>query len=301
MQSWRLQLLAYLGGTWQFRWHGLAAAWVVCVTGWLGVASIPNTFQSVAKVYIDTHTLLGPLLKGLAVTTDPEQEIQVMLQTLAHRSQCGERRAGDQSERRIDVRPARCRMPSPHCRNNVSLQNLQSKDLYSIAYTDRDPAYAQSVAQTLVSVLIDSISAASGATPTRWEASSTTRSPITSKSLKMPTSAGPISKRPISTSSPPRRMATQMSGTGDVVAAKTAVMQAQTALDEAVERRDNLRAQLSATPATLDVNAPLPAVMDRERRRHRPADPTGGGVARNSVSCARNTPTTIPMWWRKSG
>ena len=57
MQNWRPELFAYLGAIWQYRWQGLAAAWVVCVLGWLGVAIIPNTYKSTAQVYIDTHIL----------------------------------------------------------------------------------------------------------------------------------------------------------------------------------------------------------------------------------------------------
>src|SRR5690242_8835206 len=82
MQSWRVDLLTYLAATWRYRWQGLAAAWIVCLIGWLWVASTPNTYESTAEVYIDTHGLLNPLLKGIAVTNDPNQEIAVMLQML---------------------------------------------------------------------------------------------------------------------------------------------------------------------------------------------------------------------------
>src|SRR3954447_17622485 len=82
MQNWRLDLFTYLGATWRYRWYGLAAAWVVCLCGWFWVASTPNSYESTAEVYIDTHGLLNPLLRGLAITNDPNQEISVMLQML---------------------------------------------------------------------------------------------------------------------------------------------------------------------------------------------------------------------------
>src|SRR5512142_1256778 len=82
MQSWKLQLLSLLGGGWQFRWYGLAVAWLACLLGWVGVALIPDDYESSAKVYIDTDTLMRPLLRGIVVSTDTQQEINVMLRTL---------------------------------------------------------------------------------------------------------------------------------------------------------------------------------------------------------------------------
>src|SRR3974390_1330407 len=154
MQNWRLDLFTHLGATWRYRWHGLAAAWVVCVCGWLWVASTPNTYESTAEVYIDTNGLLNPLLRGLAVTNDPNQEIAVMLQMLLT----------DPTLQRIvrATNPASSSMSSDRMqdaiaslRKQVTLKTLSAKNIYSINYRDRDPNYAQSVAQTLVSVLID--------------------------------------------------------------------------------------------------------------------------------------------------
>ena len=154
METWKLNLLPHLSATWRYRWPGLAAAWVVCVLGWLGIALIPNTYESVAQVYIDTHSLLRPLLSGLAVTTDPSQEIGVVLQMLLTDPTLKRvllaTNPNDTSMSSSQMQDAVARL-----RKNVSLKNLPAKDLYSIAYTDHDPAYAQSVAQTLVSVLID--------------------------------------------------------------------------------------------------------------------------------------------------
>src|SRR5262245_65301440 len=154
MQSWRLKLFAYLSNSWHYRWQGLAAAWVVCVLGWVGVALTPNTYQSVAEVYIDTHTLLPSLLKGLAVTTDPNQEIQVMLRTLLTDSNLQRVMLATNPEA-PSMSSGQMQDAIGYLRKKVSLENLGAKDLYKITYRDRNPAHAQSVAQTLVSVLID--------------------------------------------------------------------------------------------------------------------------------------------------
>lgn len=52
------ELLLLLHGVWSRRWVALGVAWGVCMLGWLGVALIPNSYQSKARVYVNTQSLL---------------------------------------------------------------------------------------------------------------------------------------------------------------------------------------------------------------------------------------------------
>jgi polysaccharide chain length determinant protein (PEP-CTERM system associated) len=262
MQSWRSELFAFLGATWQYRWQGLAATWAVCVLGWLGVATIPNTYQSVAEVYIDTHTLLRPLLSGLAITTDPNQEITVMLQTLLTDPTL-ERVVRATDPNAASMSASQIQDDIAHFRKNIALENLRAKDLYSIAYRDRDPSHAQAVTQTLVSVLIDS--SLGGQRRDADQVGAFLDNQIASYERKL--EAADKRRADFKAvhldffASTPN--GDKVSGAGDVVAALSAVTQAQNVLNEAIDRSNSLRAQLESTPKTLNVNSPLPAIMDR--------------------------------------
>src|SRR5258706_5936430 len=85
MQPWMIQVRTYLSGAWHYRWTAMAIAWAICIAGWIGIAFIPNQFQAIANIYVDTDTMMTPLLKGLAVTTNPEQQVSVMMNTLLTR------------------------------------------------------------------------------------------------------------------------------------------------------------------------------------------------------------------------
>ena len=85
MQPWKIRVRTYLTGTWHYRWIGMGVAWAVCILGWLGVALVPNQFQAVSMIYVDTDTMMAPLLKDLTVSTDPQQQVSVMLNTLLAR------------------------------------------------------------------------------------------------------------------------------------------------------------------------------------------------------------------------
>ena len=52
------ELLLLLHGVWSRRWIALGVAWGVCMLGCLGVALIPNSYQSKARVYVNTQSLL---------------------------------------------------------------------------------------------------------------------------------------------------------------------------------------------------------------------------------------------------
>ena len=80
------QIYGYLHGMWRYRWTALLVAWLVALVGWLVVFSLPNEYTARAVVYIDTSSVMKPLLKGLAPETDAFDEINVMNRVLLSRN-----------------------------------------------------------------------------------------------------------------------------------------------------------------------------------------------------------------------
>ncbi len=155
MQPWRIQLYSYLTGAWHYRWVGMAVAWAVCLIGWGALVVVPNQFKAVAKIYVDTDTMMAPLMRGITVTTDPDQQVAVMLSTLLTRPNLEEVvhqtappgtvfSAAELARRVQDIQ------------SNVSLSALGTKNLYEISVTNADPNKALSISQTLLSIFVDS-------------------------------------------------------------------------------------------------------------------------------------------------
>lgn len=79
-------IYGYLHGMWRYRWTALLIAWGVALAGWVYVTTMPNQYSANAVVYIDTSSVMKPLLKGLALeTTDAKDELQVMSRVLLSR------------------------------------------------------------------------------------------------------------------------------------------------------------------------------------------------------------------------
>jgi polysaccharide biosynthesis transport protein len=65
---------------WNRRWLALAIAWGVCLLGWLGVAMIPNTYESKARVQVQLQSILSDKV-GISAA-DQRRSIQQLEQTL---------------------------------------------------------------------------------------------------------------------------------------------------------------------------------------------------------------------------
>src|SRR6185436_13412460 len=54
--------------------------------GWVIVAVIPNIYQSSSRVFVDTSSVLKPLLQGLSIQSDLPAQVAVMKQMLLSQS-----------------------------------------------------------------------------------------------------------------------------------------------------------------------------------------------------------------------
>ena len=76
--------LLMLYALWRRRWYGLAVTYVVCALGWTYIALIPNTYRSEARIYVDTESLLRPLMRGMTVDVDVFRQLDLLRQTIVN-------------------------------------------------------------------------------------------------------------------------------------------------------------------------------------------------------------------------
>jgi len=85
MQQLVEQLLQYARGMWHRRWMGLAFAWIFAIIGAVVVFRLPDKYEATARVYVDTQSLLRPLLAGMTVTPDAGQQVGILSRILLTR------------------------------------------------------------------------------------------------------------------------------------------------------------------------------------------------------------------------
>ncbi|HEX2760192.1 MAG TPA: hypothetical protein VHM27_06750, partial [Rhizomicrobium sp.] len=258
MQQWKVQLLSRLWGMWRYRWWGLAAAWAICVGGWVLVQALPNKYESAAKVYIDTDTLMRPLMAGLAVNPDVNQEVDVMMKSLITRPSI------EQVVKLSDPAMANASRSAladkvTEVQQNIALRPLETKNLFSISYTSSNPAYAQNVTQSLVMMLVNSNLG------TQRRNVDGVQSFLDQQIAKYEAQLRDMEKRraDFRTTHLEYYSSTSDGDPANIIdKAHAETLDAQNQLMIESAKRDSLSAQLRGVPATLKVEAPPPLVVN---------------------------------------
>src|SRR3712207_6401918 len=79
------QLRSILPGMWRHRWASLALSVLVGVVGAIAALLVPNSYEATSRVYVDTQSILKPLMVGLAIQPNIEQQVAMMARTLVNR------------------------------------------------------------------------------------------------------------------------------------------------------------------------------------------------------------------------
>ncbi len=154
------QVIDELRGAWRFRWLAMAAAWLVCLGGWVFVFAMPDMYEASAKVYVDTRTVLRPLLDKLTVETDVDSQLRLVRQAMLGRPQL-ERVA---RETDLDLRastPEQRATLIDQLRSRITIQGgaANSRDssggLYVISYQDQNRDKSIQVVEKLLNSFVE--------------------------------------------------------------------------------------------------------------------------------------------------
>lgn len=158
------ELLATAWSAWRWRAYALLATWFVCLAGWVAVTLMPDNYKSSAVVYVDTASILQPLLQGLAIEPDTASELEFMQRTLLSRPNIEKvMRETDldltvqdpaQRERLLDSLSGRISVKREQSRGTGS--RLGRSDLFRIEFEDSDPVLARDVVQAVLNIFVES-------------------------------------------------------------------------------------------------------------------------------------------------
>ncbi|HOW75484.1 MAG TPA: GNVR domain-containing protein [Candidatus Competibacteraceae bacterium] len=150
------QLLDYLRGIWRNRWYALGGAWLVCLIGWTVVYRLPDQYEASARVFVDTQSILRPLLQGLTVSVNPDAQIGLMTRTLLSRPNLEKiARNADLDIRAQDTEGMESIINN--LQKRIQLTGAGRENLYGIAFIDNDPQLAKKVVQAVVTVFVENL------------------------------------------------------------------------------------------------------------------------------------------------
>jgi polysaccharide chain length determinant protein (PEP-CTERM system associated) len=149
------QLITYLKGIWRYRWFMMLVIWVVCIVGWGVVYQLPDKYQSSARVNVDTQSMLQPLLRGLTISTNSGQRVQLVTRTLLSRPNL-EKLARMTDLDLVALTPTDMEQLLDDLSSDIDISSTREQDLYTIAYANSDRELAKRVVQSLLTIFVES-------------------------------------------------------------------------------------------------------------------------------------------------
>ena len=147
-------LLTFLKAIGKYRWYAVTIAWLVGIVGVLLVHRMPDDYQASARVYVDTQSILKPLMAGMTSLPNIEQQVVFMRRTLISRPNVErvmrmvdldlKSRSARDTEQLIDELTAQ-----------ISISGTDRDDIYTIAYNSPSPKLGKDVVQSLLTLFVE--------------------------------------------------------------------------------------------------------------------------------------------------
>ena len=149
------QALVILRATWRYRRLGMLIAWVVGAIAAGVILRIPDRYEASARIFVDTQSILKPLMSGLAIQPNVEQQVMMLSRTLISRPNVEKVVRMADLDLNIKGKAAQDALIDDLTRT-LKIQSVGHDNLYTLSYRDTEPAKAQRVVQALVSIFVES-------------------------------------------------------------------------------------------------------------------------------------------------
>ena len=147
-------VLAFLKAIGKYRWYAVIISWVVAIIGWAVVYKLPNDYQASARVYVDTQSILKPLLAGMTSMPNLDQQVVFMRRTLISRPNV------ERVMRMVDL-DVKATNAKDHEKlvdeliEKIRILGTERDDIYTITYNNPNPKLGKDVVQSLLTIFVE--------------------------------------------------------------------------------------------------------------------------------------------------
>ena len=146
-------LLLHLRGMWNRRFFGLAAAWIVAVVGVTVAFLIPENYAASARAHVDTQSMLRPVMAGLSIQPNLDQQVAMISRTLLSRPNIEKLAKLSHLADGLES-PADFDALVDKLTKKIELTGNATSNIYVISYRDSDPQKALSVIESLLEIFV---------------------------------------------------------------------------------------------------------------------------------------------------
>jgi polysaccharide chain length determinant protein (PEP-CTERM system associated) len=156
------QIRDEVASAWRYRWYAVMLAALMALVGWLLVFSLPDRYEALASVFVDTRSSLKPVLQGLTVDQDIDSQLNFVRQSLLAGPELQRiAREGGVVPPGLDARSEEALVSDMSRRIAISVHNASGNDedrnagsIYRVVYQDRNRARSLRVVGILLDTLV---------------------------------------------------------------------------------------------------------------------------------------------------
>lgn len=147
-------ILNFLKAIGKYRWQAVFITWAVAIAGWVVVMKLPNQYEASARVYVDTQSILKPLLSGMTTLPNLDQQVVFMRRTLLSRPNV------ERVMRMVDL-DVKAKNAKEHdemvdeLMEKIKIGGTERDDIYTISYTAPDAKLGKDVVQSLLTIFVE--------------------------------------------------------------------------------------------------------------------------------------------------
>ncbi|MCC7059444.1 MAG: chain length-determining protein [Burkholderiaceae bacterium] len=150
------QIKAILRGVWFYRWMALLVAVAIGVAAAVVIWRLPNQFQASTRVFVDTQSILKPLLSGLAVEPNVNEVVGMVARTVVNRPNAERVVRASDLDLRSKTTAERDELVDRVMRDIRFGAVPGATNLFTISYVSDQPATARKVVQSLLDIFVES-------------------------------------------------------------------------------------------------------------------------------------------------
>ncbi len=150
-----LKVKRFIRDLWRGRWIAVAVAWAVALVFIFGVMVKKDRYEATARIYIDTQSVLKPLMVGLAFQPDIDQQIRMLAKTLISRPNMEKIRSADDMGW-DNSKPKNFERDIEQLYNTIKVAPGGGGNIYLISYRDTDAKRAERLVDRLVKLFVNS-------------------------------------------------------------------------------------------------------------------------------------------------
>jgi polysaccharide chain length determinant protein (PEP-CTERM system associated) len=244
MDQIRVLLRRYITAAWRYRWATIACAWILSAAGWVGTTFIPNQYEANARLYVDADAVLTPMLQGIAIDTGNNRQLDILQRTLLSRPNLEKLISNTDLDLGI-TGPADLERMVQTLGSEIRI-SPQTANIFTISYRNPSPKLAFDVVQSVLTTFIENKSGNNRAEmqnaqvfldqqlagyERRLREAEKRRADFKTKYIDL--------------------LPSDATGVSHFEQAQEGVRQLQGQLQDQIQRRDMLKAELSSTPAML--------------------------------------------------